>query len=59
MELGLYAQSHKIVVFCNPTFYRYTNVKLTCEKYGIPLEEFTIETVIQLINAAKMQRGDL
>lgn len=37
LELGLYAQSKKIFVFCNPAFYRWENVRLTCDKYGIPL----------------------
>lgn len=59
LELGLYAQSHKIIVFCNPKFYRYWNVKLTCEKYDIPLEKFNIENIIQSINAVKTQKGDL
>jgi len=40
LELGLYAQSKKIIVFCNDLFYRYQNVKLTCDKYGIPLKKF-------------------
>lgn len=35
LELGLYAQSNKLIVFCNDGFYRYTNVKLTCNKYNI------------------------
>lgn len=37
LELGLYAQSGKIFVFCNPAFYRWENVRLTCDKYNIPL----------------------
>lgn len=37
LELGLYAKSKKIIVFCTPKFYRYDNVRLTCEKYNIPL----------------------
>lgn len=50
LELGLYAQSKKIIVFCNPEFYRYYNVKLTCEKYNIPLKPFSIENVVLAIN---------
>lgn len=37
LELGLYAQSEKLKVFCHPDFYRFANVNMTCEKYDIPL----------------------
>jgi len=37
LELGLYATSKKILVFCTDKFYRFDNVRLTCEKYNIPL----------------------
>ena len=37
LELGLYAKSGKLVVFCTPNFYRWDNVRLTCEKYNIEL----------------------
>ena len=49
LELGLYAQSHKIIVFCNSKFYRYQNVKLTCEKYGIPLELYFLHQILQVV----------
>lgn len=39
LELGLYGPTGKLICFCTPNFYRYTNVKLTCEKWGIPLIE--------------------
>jgi len=39
LELGLYGPAGKLICFCTPNFYRYTNVKLTCEKWGIPLIE--------------------
>ena len=39
LELGLYGPQGKLICFCTPNFYRYTNVKLTCEKWGIPLIE--------------------
>ena len=35
--MGLYAKSKKLIVFCTPKFYRFDNVRLTCEKYHIPL----------------------
>lgn len=37
MELGQYATSGKLIVFCPNNFYRYDNVKFMCEKYYIPL----------------------
>ena len=37
LELGLYARSNKLVVFCTDKFYRFDNVRLTCEKYHIEL----------------------
>lgn len=37
LELGLYAKSKKLIVFCTPNFYRWDNVRLTCEKYNITL----------------------
>ena len=37
LELGLYAKSCKLVVFCTPNFYRWDNIRLTCEKYNIEL----------------------
>jgi len=41
LELGLYGPSGRMIVFCNDKFYRYTNVKMTCEKYLIPLVNST------------------
>lgn len=37
LEIGLYAKSNKLIVFCTSNFYRWDNVRLTCEKYHIPL----------------------
>ena len=37
LELGLYAKSNKLIVFCTPNFYRWDNVRLTCKKYNIEL----------------------
>lgn len=47
LELGLYAQSGKLLIFCNEAFYRYTNVKLTCQKYNIPL--YKVENMRKVI----------
>lgn len=46
LELGLYAKSNKLIVFCTPDFYRWDNVRLTCEKYNIQLVESTHPLVI-------------
>ena len=37
MEIGLFAKEHKLIVFCNPNFYRYDNVRIVCRMYNIPL----------------------
>lgn len=39
LELGLYARQHKLIVFCNPKFYRFNNVKQVCKMYDVPLHE--------------------
>jgi hypothetical protein len=39
MELGLHARNRKLLVFCPPSFYRFDNVRVTCEYYNIPLFE--------------------
>lgn len=36
LELGLYANSGRIIVSCPPGFYRRGNVRITCARYGIP-----------------------
>lgn len=41
LELGLYGPQGKLICFCTKNFYRYTNVKLTCEKFLIPFKETT------------------
>lgn len=52
LELGLYAQSGRLKVFCNPEFYRYTNVKLTCQKYKIPLYSVNLDNMKTIIEHA-------
>jgi hypothetical protein len=37
LELGLFAKEGKVKVFCQPSFYRYDNVRVVCETYGIKL----------------------
>ena len=37
IEMGLHAKSDKMHVICEKGFYRYDNVRITCEYYGVPL----------------------
>ena len=37
MEIGLFARSGRLMVFCPKTFYRYDNVRMVCKTYHIPL----------------------
>jgi hypothetical protein len=37
MELGLYADSKKVIVSCEDGFWRKGNVEIVCEKYSIPM----------------------
>ena len=37
LELGLHALSGKLLVVCTPGFYRYDNVRITCDRYGVPV----------------------
>lgn len=37
LEMGLHMRSGKLHVICEPGFYRYDNVRITCQRYGVPL----------------------
>ena len=37
LEMGLFARSGKLYVACESDYYRYDNVKITCDYYGVPL----------------------
>jgi hypothetical protein len=52
LELGLFAQSKKLIVCCPRGFWRKGNVDITCDRYGIPFfDDFKISLValVQLI----------
>lgn len=51
LELGLFARSGKLVVFCPKSYYRHNNVKTTCERYGIML--YSIEDYQENIEKIK------
>jgi hypothetical protein len=37
MEIGLFASTGKLMVFCPKTYYRYDNVMVVCQRFNIPL----------------------
>lgn len=41
LELGEFKDSQKIMVFCSPKFYRWTNVSVFCYDFMIPLNQDT------------------
>jgi len=47
LELGLYAQSGKLLVCCPKRFWRRGNVEIVCEKYSIPF----FESLEELLNS--------
>lgn len=48
LELGLFAQSHKIICCCPPGFWRRGNVEFICRKFKIPLTENFEELIAKL-----------
>lgn len=48
MELGLYANSGKLIVVCPAEFWRKGNVDIVCERYGITQAD-TIEEALEKI----------
>lgn len=37
LEMGLFMKSGKLLVACEPDYYRHSNVLLTCARYNVPL----------------------
>lgn len=48
LEMGLFAQSGKLLVVCPEGFWRKGNVDIVCEKYGFPQFE-TLDKLIQYL----------
>ena len=48
LELGLFAGSRKLRVICPASFYRYDNVRITCQRYAVPMYETLKEAVESL-----------
>jgi hypothetical protein len=48
LELGLYARTNKLIVYCPPGFWRKGNVDVVCERFNVPV--FTgVEDALQAI----------
>ena len=50
LELGLYARSGKLKVICSENYYRYDNVRVTCERYHTPLFGTLEDAVNNIVN---------
>lgn len=45
LELGLFADSGKMIVYCPPGFWRKGNVDIICEMYNIPVFDSTEDVI--------------
>jgi hypothetical protein len=54
LELGLWAASGKIVVCCDPRFWRSGNVQIVCRRYGIPF----VKTFAELVMGVRVMLGE-
>ena len=50
LEFGLYAQTKKLLVVCEPHFWRKGNIDIVCERYEIPQFKNLSEIILQLNN---------
>lgn len=50
LELGLFANSGKLLVCCPKKFYRSGNVQIVCNKYNIPL----FENIMELLESIEL-----
>lgn len=53
LEMGAYLRSGKLYVACEPDFYRYGNVRITCRFYGVPLYDSLDELWAELFGAGR------
>lgn len=49
LELGLFADSGKLIVVCPDGFYRKGNVQIVCQQYGIPMAG-NLQRAVELLN---------
>jgi hypothetical protein len=59
MEIGLFAKDHKLIIFCEPNFYRFDNVRVVCERYNVPLYQTNEISVIKnkILKFANMHKN--
>jgi hypothetical protein len=50
LELGLYANSGKLHVVCEPNFWRKGNVDIVCARYNVPVYKTIEEFIHHIIN---------
>ena len=55
LELGMYANTGRVVVCCPSGFYKKGNVQMVCLRYGIPLVE-TSEELVDLVKKRLMEK---
>lgn len=48
LEMGLHARGGKMHVICEKDFYRYDNVRITCDWYGVPMYE-TLDEFLKVL----------
>jgi hypothetical protein len=53
LELGLYADTEKMIVVCPDNFWRKGNVDIVCNRYGIPIYETLDKGIGALITRLK------
>ncbi len=54
LELGLFAQNHKMICCCPRKFWRRGNVEFICQKFRIPLVENLTELIVKLKRLPKL-----
>jgi hypothetical protein len=55
LELGLFAQSKKVVVFCPASFWRKGNIDIVCQRFGIE-QVNSFEEMIEVILKMKSKK---
>ena len=58
LELGLHARSGRLRVACDPAYYRYDNVHITCRQYDVPFYDSFEELLDELAKEEKTEKQD-
>ncbi|KAF2854677.1 hypothetical protein T440DRAFT_464819 [Plenodomus tracheiphilus IPT5] len=56
LELGIWAASDKVVVCCDPRYWRSGNVHIVCDRYGIPVVD-TFAELVPAIEKMLVEKG--